>query len=674
MTSHADPKTDRIAALELELRRYRDLFESSAEGLYRVDLEPPVPVELPVEEQVARSLAAARIAVANPALARMYGYESAAELIGRSAAEFLIADSATTRATLEEFVRRGYRISDFETAETDREGGERTFLNGATGIVEDGRLVSIWGSQRDLTEEKSTLRRLRSSEERFARAFQLNPGAISISTIEDGVFVDVNRAFADTVGLPRERLIGRSAYELDLWAAPEERDRIVRLVRLKGSARRVPARVRSASGELRRAQISAMPIEVDGRACLLVLAEDVSEIERTAEALRRSEALFRAAADGSLDAFFVLEAVRDAGERIVDFTFVDVNHRGERFLGRERSEVVGARLCQLLQVDQPRRFFERYVRVLESGRVLEEEFLVSPPEKPERWLRHQVVPLEDGVAVWTRDVTERRLAAEERQRLELGVQNAQRLESLGVLAGGVAHDFNNLLTGIQGYADLARRKAGAASPVAPLLDEILLGVRRAADLTQKMLAFAGGEQLDLEWVALNEAVAEMVELVQVGFPESCRLELELARPGPGLEADPTQLRQVALNLIMNATEALGPDGGRVFVSTGETSCDGARLERAVLGREREEGRYAFLRVADEGCGMSEEVQRRIFDPFFSTKFTGRGLGMAAVLGIVRAHRGAIEIDSAPGRGSVVTVLLPLAMRPAPAGDEIGLSA
>ncbi|MCB1008951.1 MAG: PAS domain S-box protein [Acidobacteria bacterium] len=667
MTFLADPPTDRLAALELELRRYRELFEASAEGLYRIDYEPPVSVDLPVDEQVARLLASGRAAVANPALARMYGFTSPEELIGLAVADFLDAESPTTRATLEAFVRQGHRIEGFETEGRDRSGRARCFLNAASGIVENGCLVSIWGSQRDLTEEKRTLERLRSSEERFARAFELNPGAISISRLEDGVFVDVNRAFAETIGLPREQLIGRSGHELNLWATPEEREKVVRLVRLKGFARRVPARVRNASGELRRAQISAMPIEIEGRACLLVLAEDVSEIERATEALRRSEALFRAAADGSLDAFFVLEAVRDAGERIVDFSFVDLNCRGERFIGRERSEVIGARLCQLLPVNRQRGYFQRYVQVLETGRVLEEEFLVSSPGQRERWLRHQVVPLEDGVAIWTRDVTERRQAAEERRRLELGVQNAQRLESLGVLAGGVAHDFNNLLTGIQGYADLARRKAGTASPVAPLLEEILLGVRRAADLTQKMLAFAGGGQLDLEWVALNEAVSEMVELVQVGFPERCRLELALARPGPGLEADPTQLRQVALNLIMNATEALGAEGGSVVVTTGETTCDGARLERSVLGRERDEGRYAFLRVADEGCGMSEEVRHRIFDPFFSTKFTGRGLGMAAVLGIVRAHRGAIEIDSAPGQGSVVTVLLPLAMRPARAG-------
>lgn len=669
MPPPADPQPDRSAALELELRRFRELFEASGEGIYRVDFEPPVPVDLPIEEQIDRSLGAGRIAAANSAFARMYGFATAAELVGRRPAELLRTDAPITRRTREAFFRDGYRAVGFETVEVDREGRERIFLNSATGVVEDGRLVSAWGSQRDLTEEKRTLDRLRRSEERFARAFQLNPGAISISTLDGGVFVDVNRAFAEIVGLPREDLIGRSGEELNLWASPAEREAIVQEVRLRGFARSVPARVRNAAGALRSARISAMPIEVEGRPCLLVLAEDVSEIERTAEALRRSEALFRAAADGSLDAFFVLDAVRDEGGRVVDFAFVDLNRRGERFLGRERSEVVGARLCGLLPVNRRRGYFARYVQVLETGRVLEEEFRISSPGQPERWLHHQVVPLEDGVAIWTRDVTERRLAAEERRRLEMGVQNAQRLESLGLLAGGIAHDFNNLLTGIQGYAELARRKAESAPAVVPLLDEILLGVRRAADLTQKMLAFAGGGQLELEWVSLNEAVAEMADLVRVGFPESCRLELALSRPGPGLEADPTQLRQVALNLIMNAAEALEVGGGRVEVATGETSCDAARLERAVLGGDRQEGRYAFLRVTDEGCGMTDEVQRRIFDPFFSTKFTGRGLGMAAVLGIVRAHRGAIEIDSAPERGTTVTVLLPLAMRPAPAGGE-----
>ncbi len=662
----------RLEALEQELGRYQELVEASGEGIYRIDLDPPVPIDLPVEEQIRRALTAGRVAAANPAMARMYGFDRSEELLGRRLADMLVADSPATRRALEELAQCGYRARGFESVEVDRDGHEHVFLNSAVGVVESGFLVSVWGSQRDLTEQRRTLERLRRSEQRFAQAFQLNPGAIAISTLEDGVFVDVNRAFAEVVGLPRESLIGRSGEELELWASSEERDAIVRAVRSQGLARQIPARVRNAAGELRQALVSAMVIEVEDRPCLLVLAEDVTEIAHAAEALRRSEARFRAAADGSLDAFLVLEAVRDGAARLVDFVFVDLNQRGERFLGRERSEVIGRRLSELFPIDRRRGFLERYASVLETRRVLEEEFAITAPGQPERWLHHQVVPLEDGVASWTRDVTERRQAESERRRLELGIQNTQRLESLGLLAGGIAHDFNNLLTGIQGYAELARRKSETLPGVAPLLEEILLGARRAAELTRKMLAFAGGGRLELEWVALNQVVVEMSDLARVGFPESCHLALELAKPGPGLEADGTQLRQIALNLIMNAAEALGPDGGRVAVSTGEATCEASRLGRAVLGRDLPAGRYAYLRVEDEGCGMSEEIQRRIFDPFFTTKFAGRGLGMAAVLGIVRAHRGAVEIDSAPGAGAVVTVLLPLAMSQPRAGDSVSV--
>jgi signal transduction histidine kinase len=176
-----------------------------------------------------------------------------------------------------------------------------------------------------------------------------------------------------------------------------------------------------------------------------------------------------------------------------------------------------------------------------------------------------------------------------------------------------------------------------------------------------MLAFAGGS-LEVEWVRLNEVVTEMAELASAGFSAGCQLELELAAPGPGLEGDATQLRQVALNLMLNAAEALDGDGGRVRVATGEATIDRARLARALLGQELPEGRYAFLRVSDDGCGISDEVKARIFDPFFSTKFAGRGLGLAAVLGIVKAHRGAIEIDSAPGEGTNFAVLLPISSR------------
>ncbi len=662
MLSTPPVESDTRESLAAELARYRELVAASNEGIYRLDFDPPVPVGLPLDEQIERILASGRVVAANPAMAAMYGFERPEELIGRPVAEMLVAADPVTRESLRRFVEGGYRYRDVESVEVDRDGRERSFLNSAVGVIEEGCLVSAWGSQRDLTEQKATLERLRQSEQRFAEAFRLNPGAIAISTFDEGRFVDVNHAFAETIGLPRERLIGRTGNELGLWASPEERARIVRAVAERGFARRVPASVRRADGEARQALISAMALELGGSRCLLILAEDVTEATRIAEALRRSEQRFRAATDGSRDAFFVLEALRDDAGRVVDFVFADSNREGERLLGRERTEVVGRRLGELVSNRRGRAYQDRCLRVMASGRVLEEELDVAEPGAPSRWIHHQIVPLPEGVAIWSRDVTERRAVEAERRRLERSLADAQRLESLGVLAGGVAHDFNNLLTGIQGYAELARRKAGSDSPLVPLLDEILLGARRAADLTQKMLAFAGGGSLEVEWVRLNEVVAEMAELASAGFTAGRRLELELAAPGPGLEGDATQLRQVALNLMLNAAEALDGDGGRVRVATGEATIDRARLGRCLLGQDLPEGRYAFLRVSDDGCGMSDEVKARIFDPFFSTKFAGRGLGLAAVLGIVKAHRGAIELDSAPGEGTDFAVLLPISSR------------
>jgi signal transduction histidine kinase len=175
-----------------------------------------------------------------------------------------------------------------------------------------------------------------------------------------------------------------------------------------------------------------------------------------------------------------------------------------------------------------------------------------------------------------------------------------------------------------------------------------------------MLAFAGGGAMQLAWISLNEVVSEMVDLLRPALRGGREVSLALARPSPGLEADPTQMRQVVLNLVLNAAEAIEGEGGRIEVATGEVYCERDRLAAAVVGADRTEGRYVFLRVSDDGAGLSPELRERIFEPFFTTKFTGRGLGLAAVLGIVRGHHGAIEVDGAEGKGTSITLLLPLA--------------
>jgi signal transduction histidine kinase/CheY-like chemotaxis protein len=257
------------------------------------------------------------------------------------------------------------------------------------------------------------------------------------------------------------------------------------------------------------------------------------------------------------------------------------------------------------------------------------------------------------------EIARRERAEEERLQIERQMQQSQKLESLGILAGGIAHDFNNLLTAILGYADLARRSLPENAPAGPMLEEVISGSRRAAELTNQMLAYSGKGQFVVQPINLNELVGGMTRLLHVSISKKCRLTFVGDPKPPMVEADPAQLQQVVLNLIVNASEAIGDQEGEIRVSTGRQFCDRTVLAQSFLDENLPEGEYACLEVSDTGCGMSDETKARIFDPFFSTKFTGRGLGLAAVLGIIRGHRGAIIVESAVGRGSRFRVLLPL---------------
>jgi two-component system, cell cycle sensor histidine kinase and response regulator CckA len=294
------------------------------------------------------------------------------------------------------------------------------------------------------------------------------------------------------------------------------------------------------------------------------------------------------------------------------------------------------------------------------------------------WLETSKIPMHDaegkvvGVLGTWLDVTDRRRAEEENRKLESQIQHARKLESLGVLAGGIAHDFNNLLTSILGFSDLARLES-PDGPARGYLDEVIRGAGQAAELTQQMLAYSGKGRFVAKDVRLSTLVDEFRTSLEVSIPKKCVVNYRLAPDLPAVKADPAQLRQVVINLLINASEALGERGGTIAVTTGMADCDRAYLAEAVIDENFPAGRYVFLEVADDGCGMSEETRKKIFDPFFSTKFTGRGLGLAAVLGIVRGHRGALRVQSEPGVGSTFQILFPPsgespAVR-APSGEE-----
>jgi PAS domain S-box-containing protein len=262
------------------------------------------------------------------------------------------------------------------------------------------------------------------------------------------------------------------------------------------------------------------------------------------------------------------------------------------------------------------------------------------------------------------DITERKRAEEENLALERQVQHAQKLESLGVLAGGIAHDFNNLLMAILGNAGLALHKLSPMSPARDNIQEIEKASTRAAELAKQMLAYSGKGHFVIEPINAGILIEEMAQLLEVSISKNAVIKYNFASNLPSFDGDSTQIRQIIMNLITNASEAVGEKSGVIALSTGAMHCDRAYLDgvsgyfRSVSESPLPEGVYTYFEVADTGCGMDAATLAKIFDPFFTTKFTGRGLGMSAVLGIVRGHRGALNIYSEVGKGTTFKVLFP----------------
>lgn len=242
------------------------------------------------------------------------------------------------------------------------------------------------------------------------------------------------------------------------------------------------------------------------------------------------------------------------------------------------------------------------------------------------------------------------------QKLALEMQQAQKLESLGLMAGGIAHDFNNLLVGVLGNVDLALLDVDPHSPFKPYLDKILKGATRLSELTNQMLAFSGRGTYILEPVNLSDLAKKLLPLVQTTASKKVSFRTEFESDLPSIQADSSQLQQVVVNLITNAIESIGDSRGTISVSTGTTKCP----DKISKAKDGFRAKYcAFLKVADNGSGISDEVKKRIFDPFFTTKFTGRGLGLATVIGIVQSHHGEIHLETVSGEGSAFTVFFPI---------------
>ncbi|MFO0805961.1 MAG: PAS domain S-box protein [Gemmataceae bacterium] len=493
---------------------------------------------------------------------------------------------------------------------------------------------------------------------------------IVMNTIPQGVFwkdrnstyLGCNTVVADAMGLERpEQITGRTDFDSPAFTREQaeffiEKDREV--MEKNAPLLGIVEQLTRADGTTVWLETNKAPLRDEDGNVVGVLGtwQDISERKVAEEQLLRSEQKYRDLVETSHDLIWAVDP---------DGRWTFVNRFGARSIyGYEPEEMIGRRFTEFLSPEQVQRDLVMHERIKAGEPVFRYETEHIRKDGARVLLSFNAIPSHsrDGRLLGTTgtavNITERRRAEEERRKLEEQFQQAQKLESLGVLAGGIAHDFNNLLTSMLGYASLARMQIPPESPASPMLEEIEHAALRAADLTRQMLAYSGRGKFVIQAIDLAIIVDEMAKLLGTVVSKKARLRLDL-RPAP-IEGDATQIRQVIMNLITNASDALGEGVGTIFLRTGTRHVDAESLQSAHTAERLPAGTYAFAEVQDTGCGMDDETIRRIYDPFFTTKFTGRGLGLAAVLGIVRGHKGVIRVNSAPGAGTTFQVFIPVA--------------
>jgi PAS domain S-box-containing protein len=545
-----------------------------------------------------------------------------------------------------------------------RRGGDRTRV--------DWSLRRFELVDRGLTGKVSVSRQIRASE--LAKS-ELWPVELPYRTLvenmnngvgvqdQNGLVVYANRKLCEMLGYSRKELLGRPV--TDFLDARNESILDAQLSeRRRGSATSYGLSwLTKHGGELRTIMSPTPILDAEGAyQGTFAVTTDITERRQSERALRESEQRLRLMADTVEDVFWITDWI--------SHRTLFVSQAYERVWGRTAESLYQSPTgwADAIHPDDRERAWEEFVGLEERDRY-DEEYRVIRPDGSLRWIRDRGFPVRqpDGSVVQVvgiaQDITDHRQAEEQREALEAQIQHAQKLESLGVLAGGIAHDFNNLLMVVLGNASLALMGMTPESPARACVQDVETAAKRASELVKQMLAYSGKGQFVVERLNVNALVAEMVHLLEVSISKNATLEYHFADGVPNIAADATQVRQIIMNLITNASDAIGDKGGIISIATGAMECDQATLAGTYLDDDLPAGVYSYFEVSDTGEGMDPETRAKLFDPFFTTRFPGRGLGLAAVLGIVRGHGGAIEVHSEPNRGSRFKLLFP-AMEPA----------
>ncbi len=502
----------------------------------------------------------------------------------------------------------------------------------------------------------------------FRAIFDSVSDAIFVHDAGTGALLDANETASRMYGYTREEFLALDIGALSAGKAPYcQEDALKWLVRARAESPHVfEWLARSKSGQLFWVEVNARFVRIGAHERFFVTVRSIDARKKAEEALRESEGRIRALLQHVPSV--AVQGYRPNGE----VTYW--NTASERIYGYTAEEALGRNLVDLIIPAEMRAAAQQaIVQMAASGEPIpaaELELVRKGGTCVPVYSCHAVVcrpGSEPVLFCMDVDLTDTRRAEQARIELERRLLHGQKLESLGLLAGGIAHDFNNLLTAILGNLDLATREVSPLSTAKPYLDDAMKAVQRASDLTRQMLAYSGRGHFVVEDMSLADLVDENAHMLRAAVPKSIAIDVRQDDNLPLVRANAGQIQQVVMNLIVNASEAIGSAAGIITLTTGCRHFGAQELARSRIEEKPEAGRYAYVTVSDTGCGMDAETQLRLFDPFFSTKRVGRGLGLSAVLGIVRGHHGAILVDSRTGEGTSVHVLFPVSARPGATG-------
>jgi len=619
--------------------RYRRFVEMSTEGVWRCDISPPVPLSLDEREQAEAILSRGRLAECNKTYLHHSGHASAEQALGIPLHDLLSGTHEEKVAVALRIIRSSYRTSSLETMNRLSDGRTVWTLNNIVAIEQDGQYICVWGTTRDITSRIWAEEKVRASEAQ--KNAILNGITSSITLVDRDLRVLwTNKTAAAAAKRPMEEIVGQSCHTI--WgdgSRPCGGCPTVRAFRSGKSEQTVQVKPNGRVWDERGEPV----FDGEGNVVAVVeIAEDITDRRRDDE----ERLLLATAVERSAEAVIITDA-----QGVVNY----VNPAFGQIFGTVRNEALHAHVAGVINADAEQ-FAERLRETSEKGVVWRgrigcmgaggRRLVVEATASPIRDERGQTAEL----VILLHDVTKE-------DALEARVRQSQKLEAIGTLAGGIAHDFNNILSAIMGYTQIALDGIEPASAPARDLEQVLMAGRRAADLVRQIMTFGRKQDQTRLPVRLDVLAKEALALLRASIPSTITIHSRVAEDCGCVMGDPTQLQQVIMNLCTNAYHAMEKNGGRLEFTIEPAAADGQDGEagRAVRG-----GAWVQIVVKDTGCGMDQATVERAFDPFFTTKPQGKGtgLGLSIAHGIVKNHEGTIDIQSEPGKGTAVRVLLP----------------